>query len=373
MTSWREDLERAKAEAQRAREEAHRLRNEAHDMARRVHQEARQQAWAERDAARSAFRRDWATRGNPEAEDGGGVKVEQRLDLEGVRELQFEQTAGRVIVRGCAEGEVPGVVSSGTNAAPQLDVRKDGDRVVVTVRMASGWLFRRRQGARTVVRITGTIDAIRVNAGYGDLQVRGISFGSLKLEAGAGTITCSGTQGRIEASVGAGRIALNEHRGTARCNTGTGDIVLDIAEVAEGDYVANAGIGRAELRLPAGQQVEIKASSGIGRARVDYPSAGSEARIRARVEAGVGEAVVRVRESAPTPETAPEGPSPRPSRGPVARRREADELRVLQMLEQGRITSQEAADLIAALQGAAMPGEDEEPPADETKEPTEQG
>jgi hypothetical protein len=34
---------------------------------------------------------------------------------------------------------------------------------------------------------------------------------------------------------------------------------------------------------------------------------------------------------------------------------EAEEVRVLQLLEQGRITSQEAAELIAALQGVAPP------------------
>jgi hypothetical protein len=42
------------------------------------------------------------------------------------------------------------------------------------------------------------------------------------------------------------------------------------------------------------------------------------------------------------------------------------------MLEQGRITAQEAADLIAALQGAAMPGDDVEPAAEETKGPADQ-
>jgi hypothetical protein len=371
MTNWRDDLERARAEAQRAREEAHRLRDEAHDMARRVRHEARQQAWAERGAQRSSFRRDWSPGGDAGSEDGG-VKAERELDLDGIRDLQFEQTAGRVVVRGCTEGETPGVVTSGTNAAPQLDVRKDGERLVITVRMASGWLFRRRQGARTEVRIAGTIDAIRINAGYGDLQVRDISFGRMRLEAGAGTISCSGTLGSIEASMGAGRIALREHKGTARCNTGTGDIYMEIAEVAEGDYVANSGIGRAELRLPPGQQVEIKASSGIGRARVDYPSAGSDARAHARVEAGVGEAVVRALEHASSPDVEP-GPAPkRPTSGPSSRRREAEELRVLQMLEQGRITAQEAADLIAALHGAAMPGDDVEPAAEETKGPADQ-
>ncbi|MBE0609103.1 MAG: hypothetical protein IH609_06975, partial [Dehalococcoidia bacterium] len=37
------------------------------------------------------------------------------------------------------------------------------------------------------------------------------------------------------------------------------------------------------------------------------------------------------------------------------RRRESEELRVLQMLEQGKITPQDAADLIAALRGSTVP------------------
>lgn len=367
MTNWRDDLDRARAEAQHAREEAHRLREEAHDMARRVRQEARRQAWTERSAGRRAFRGDWAPTSSAEDEDGG-VKVEQDFNLDGIREVQFDQTAGRVLVRGCTGDEVAGVRTSGANAAPQLEVRKDGDRLVITVRMASGWLFRRRQGARTVVRIAGKIDAMRVNAGYGDLQVRDLVFGTLRLEAGAGAITCSGTSGQIDASVGAGRIVLSEHRGTARCGTGTGDIVMDIAEVAEGDYFANTGIGRAELRLPAGQQVEVKASSGIGRARIDYPSASSGAKTRARVETGVGEAIVRSREQAQAAGPVPESQASRTDRRPVSRRRETEELQVLQMLERGQITSQEAADLIAALHGAAMPSDEREGQRPETKE-----
>jgi hypothetical protein len=38
---------------------------------------------------------------------------------------------------------------------------------------------------------------------------------------------------------------------------------------------------------------------------------------------------------------------------------------VLQLLEQGRITSQEAADLIAALRGAPAPGQGQEEPGEQ--------
>ncbi|WP_423242392.1 SHOCT-like domain-containing protein [Tepidiforma thermophila] len=54
---------------------------------------------------------------------------------------------------------------------------------------------------------------------------------------------------------------------------------------------------------------------------------------------------------------------PRPPARAADRRREAEELRVLQLLEQGRITPQEAADLIAALRGAPGPAFADEPPA----------
>ncbi len=48
----------------------------------------------------------------------------------------------------------------------------------------------------------------------------------------------------------------------------------------------------------------------------------------------------------------------------VRRRREAEELRVLQMLEQGKISSQEAAELIAALQGMSFNRGDDTPAED---------
>jgi hypothetical protein len=49
-------------------------------------------------------------------------------------------------------------------------------------------------------------------------------------------------------------------------------VLLDIAELATGEYKVDVGLGRAEVR-PAGGEVAIKASSGLGKTRVEYPSA----------------------------------------------------------------------------------------------------
>ena len=82
-----------------------------------------------------------------------------------------------------------------------------------------------------------------------------------------------------------------------------------------------------------------------------------------RVETGIGEASVRRRPadaaagSPPPPGTKPQ----RDAREATRRRKEGEELRVLQLLEQGKISTQEAADLIAALQDARMAFDDDEP------------
>jgi hypothetical protein len=85
-----------------------------------------------------------------------------------------------------------------------------------------------------------------------------------------------------------------------------------------------------------------------------YPDAGEGAAIRARVSTGVGRAAVVQRRGADARGTERTAAAARQERR-RSRGTEAEEVRVLQLLEQGRITSQEAAELIAALQGVAPP------------------
>jgi hypothetical protein len=251
-------------------------------------------------------------------------------------------------------------------------VRRDGDRLVIDVSLSKGWLFRRRQGASTVVSLPREFDSLKVDVGYGEIQVRELQCRAMKLSTGAGEISCFSTRGALDADVGAGKIGVHDHAGLARCDSGTGDVVVDIAEAMPGEYRLNVGMGRAELRLPAGEQVNARAKSGIGKGRVDYPAGGENAPIRASVDAGIGEAVVKARAAGKVPEQPPAAaPAARgPRSAPPGRRREAEELRVLQLLELGRITAQEAADLIAALQGQRAPLEEEESASEpETPQP----
>jgi hypothetical protein len=359
MADWREELERAREEARRAREEAQRLRHEAREMERRLRQEGRQRSREERHRGREERH---SSRGGAEvpplpawsSEAHEGARSEEAFSLDGVSQVHIDQTAGRVTVRPCREGETPGVVSSGNKSAPRLDVARDGDRLLIEVKLSTGWLFRRKQGATTVVRLAPKIAELRLDLGYGEAHLREIETQSIRLDVGAGTITTAQTSGNLRANVGAGKVAIHGHSGLADCDTGTGDVLVDISRLAEGEYRIDAGIGRAEVRLPVGGDVFIKASSGMGKTRIEYPSAPDGAATTLKINTGVGEVSVKARQ--PGDDAAPQSPpaQAKPQRGarvPQPRRREAEELRVLQLLEQGRISSQEAADLIAALQG----------------------
>ncbi|MEO6398376.1 MAG: hypothetical protein ABIP13_07895, partial [Tepidiformaceae bacterium] len=363
MERARGDLERARAEARAARDEADRLRRDARDIERGLRHESR------RRGPRGPWRPEGPNRPDvPDSpfalpdlpgsgENAGGIPVSEALALDGVRSVTVEQTAGKLTVRSCREGETPGVVSGGGKGAPRLEVRREGDALVVEVQLQRAWLFRRRQGATTLVRLNPGLTQLKLDLGYGEIELRDFAAEVIKLEVGAGTITSYSTRGTMEANMGAGKVSFHDHSGVASCDTGTGDVLLDIAEAQPGNYRVDVGMGKAEVRLPAGLDVLVKASSGIGKTKNDYPQGPEGSSIRLKMSTGIGELIVRARDASQAPAKPPV--QPKPQRGsrtaPPPRKFEAEELRVLQMLEQGRISSQDAADLIAALRGAAAP------------------
>lgn len=385
MADTQDEIRAALQEAQRAQEEADRLRKEARAEAERMKDEARRardEARRLRDLAREQARRDrqHGPRGpipprspgsREQAAPAAGVRTEHTFSLEGITHVQIDQTAGKLLIRPCQEGETEGIVAIGNKATPEILVTRDGARLTIEVKLTKGWIFRRKQGSNTTVRLSAQqFQQLKVDNGYGETEVQGMHAADLRVDVGAGSIQCLFTRGKLNVNVGAGKVAVLSHAGLAECDSGTGDVLLDVAEVFEGEYKVDVGLGRAEVRLPAGAAVFIKAASGIGKSRVEYPSAPDNAATRLRINSGIGECVVKARDAvaATTELVTPAGP-PRPQRGSrvaaaSARRREAEEMRVLQLLEQGKITPQDAADLIAALQGSSAPSFDSEDEGD---------
>jgi hypothetical protein len=382
MTDPARDHERLQEEARRARQEAERLRQEARAEARRLKEEARR----EREAARREREAARARRSPAPGPEADAARVEVPFPpLSGVRALEIDNTAGKLTVQTCAEGEPPLIAAAASKSAPEIQVDRAGETLRIHIRVARGWLFRRRQGSTALVRLPpaefrslriangyGEVEAtalvrlpaaefrsLRIANGYGEVEATALAAESIRLSSGAGAVTAIGLRGDLEVSVGAGKISILAHEGTASAHSGTGDITLDLAAVPPGMYRVDVGLGRAEVRLPPGAEVEVRANSGLGKTALSVPSTpGAPAIIK--VNSGIGEAAVRYREpgAATPPPRTPRSPGPARA---AERRREAEELRVLQLLEQGRITPEEAADLIAALRGMPGPPRDESP------------
>ncbi|GIW13652.1 MAG: hypothetical protein KatS3mg062_1091 [Tepidiforma sp.] len=363
MSDADREYQRLLDEARRARDEAERLRREAHAEAQRLKAEARrarEEARRQREAARNARQRTAAT-GDPA--DAPARAERPFPPLEGIRALEIDNTAGKLTVRACSGDELPIIAAAASKNAPEIQVDRAGDTLRIHIRVARGWLFRRKQSATSLVRLPPHhLRSLRIANGYGEIEAAALEAESIRISTGAGAITAVGLRGDLEVSVGAGKVTVLAHEGTASAHSGTGDITLDLAAVPPGMYRVDVGLGRAEVRIPPGTQVEVRANSGLGKTNLGVPSVpGAPAVIK--VNSGVGEASVRIREPGAAP------PPPRPSRpAPPARaaerRREAEELRVLQLLEQGRITPQDAADLIAALRGMPPPPLDDSPEED---------
>ncbi len=367
MTDRDREARRLDDEARRARQEAERLRREARAEAERIKAEARrlrEEARRERLAARGRpagpSSADWAA-AQP-GDDAEQARVTRLLPpLDGIAAVEIDNTAGTLAVRPCEPGEEPAVIAAARKNPPEIEIERAGDALRIHIRVPRGWLFIRRQAGNALVRLPALqLRSLRLANGYGEVEAAGLGATSIRINTGAGSITALQLRGDLEVSAGAGKISVLAHQGTVAAHSGSGDIMVDLATLEPGTYRVDVGLGRAMVRVPPGAPVEVRASSGLGKASVDVPSTpGAPALIR--VNSGLGEVAVRPRDAEPAPATPP---AARGSRGPgPARaadlRREAEELRVLQLLEQGRITTQEAADLIAAIRGAPRPGVEE--------------
>ncbi len=193
----KEEAQRAREEAQKAREQAQRLGHEARDMAHRLRREFRDERRQEREDRRNlgdwtkhgyTFAAGFKTSGGDIPPGSEGARIEQLLDLTGVRVVDLDQTAGKIVVRPCRDDEQPAIITAGNKTPPRLEMRTDGDRLVIEVKLSTGWLLRRRSGAQTVLMLRPGPTSLRVNSGAGEIELHDIAFESIDLETGAGQV-----------------------------------------------------------------------------------------------------------------------------------------------------------------------------------------
>lgn len=273
----------------------------------------------------------------------GDVEVQ---DVQG--SVKIDTSAGNVLARniGLLEaGTTSGSVSvNGAAGAVRIDVgsgRADVSAVAGDVTIDSG------SGDVSVVDVRG---AVKVDGGSGRVDLRGIRGPEVVVDAGSGQIKLVQIDSRsIHVDNGSGPLEAEfavSDGGKYEFETGSGGIVLAIPEYARCSIVAEASTARAiTCDLPLiGKRVGSESLSGVlneDRSRVVAQTSGGPIRITA-AHFSAAWPVGGLRESG----------------APVHEPLSEEYLKVLKMVEEGRLTPDEADALLEAMEptGEIQPG-----------------
>lgn len=273
-------------------------------------------------------------------------------------------------------------------------------RGVVRVQSGSGKVAARQihgtvsidagSGAVELEQIGGRAD---VEVGSGSVAARRIA-GDLQIETGSGSLSVADVEGSIELETGSGSITVDRVRGKLlRTETGGGTVRLTQIDVREleveggsgpiqvelvrvhpgGSYQVETGSGGVTVALPreAGLNVSLEAHSG----RISYDGIGlrvthsEQGEIEGviggggaelSIEAGSGGVTLKPYVGptlqVPVPPAPPAAPPAPPAPPRDAALENSEQLqRILQMVEQGKLTAEEAEALLRALDEEEAP------------------
>lgn len=298
--------------------------------------------------------------------------------------LDFELNAARIEVRPVGPGEAPRVECQ--RHGPALAVTQNGETVVVRVpgaahdnpwggnpfergqgggapfieglvRGAAGAFLRGGQGGSYTLHLPPNVRA-RIIANMSEVRVHGLSGCDLEVSTNAGALDLEDCRGRFNLSAKAGRIRGTRIGGTFEVHSGMGEAQLDIVALDEGLHHVVSTMGSVKVDLAAGLNVKVDARTVMGSTRVRYPTR-SEAAATLLLEAELGS--VRVREGSPYVDPRhgdwadwrkvwkDEAPAPAAEAAAPA---EGSELRrILDLVQQKKVSPEEAERLISALHG----------------------
>jgi hypothetical protein len=286
-------------------------------------------------------------------------------------QLDFEVNAARIDVQAVGPGETPRIESR--RAGAPLEIRPVGEKLMV--RLAGNWegdldlgagvlegavatLLRGGYGGEFTVHLPPGIKA-RIAANMGQARIRGLYGCDLEVATNAGQVELDDCRGRFVLKAKAGQIVGRRLGGTFAVESGAGEATLDIVELDPGVHTVHSTMGAVKIDLRPGLEVRIESRTVMGSTRTRYPSK-PDAEAVLKLEAELG--AVKVREGAGYEDprhgdwpdwrkvwlTRPERPQ-MPER-PIVVPPPATELRsILEMVEQKKLSAEEAERLIAAL------------------------
>lgn len=190
-------------------------------------------------------------------------------------ELRFASAALRM--EGTLAGEAPSLtLEGGSRDAPLPRVVLEGDTVRVDAAPGEGavsappfWTG----GVRGVLRlrVPQNLQA-RIRIDFGRVHVEGLNGCDLEVVAGAGAISLHRVQGRLRVHSHAGAISGTNIGGTLDIRTNAGSVKLIVTALAEGPHRVHSSMGAVKLFLQPGLDVRIEADTNMGSVRTRYPS-----------------------------------------------------------------------------------------------------
>lgn len=241
-----------------------------------------------------------------------------------------------------------------------LELQGAAGELTLELRVPSGCRLQveNSNAALEVRDLEGTTE---LDTASGPVRLVGIR-GELRADTGAGGLRLEGFSGRrLEVDSGSGEVQLLDvDAETVAVDSGSGSLTLDLARLRPGGrYRVDGGAGPVRVQLPPRASAVVVADSQpewlqvpdgwlqrrgsdtylLGNPGADAPELELQARRLQIIAAAQGS------DPAPVPPAAGEGAFPEhPGR-------EAEVARVLQLVASGRITSEEGAALLAALEG----------------------
>jgi hypothetical protein len=207
-------------------------------------------------------------------------------------ELELHAMAAALVVSPLPEGEKPYLV---THGRVEARIHEHGrlTKVELVPREAGFLSLFWRQGGHAELFVPANVKA-KLQLDAGAVRVSGLKDCELELSTDAGTANLRDVHGKLQLRTGAGRILGERVGGTLHVQANAGAVKLDVDALDEGEHHIGTQVGAVELRLVPGLDVNITARSSLGAAHTRYPS-NPQAATTLRLETELGS--VRVREA----------------------------------------------------------------------------
>lgn len=185
-------------------------------------------------------------------------------------ELELHATAAALVVSPLPEGEKPYLV---THGRVEARIHEHGrlTKVELVPREAGFLSMFWRQDGHAELFVPANVRA-KLLLDAGAVRISGLKDCQLELSTDAGTANLRDVHGQLTLSTGAGRVIGERVGGSLHIQANTGVVKLDVDALDEGEHRVGTQVGAVELRLVPGLDVNVEARTAVGAVHMRYPS-----------------------------------------------------------------------------------------------------